>query len=78
MTVNYLRSGPGTEYLTIRSSVDFLEVIARSRGCRAIVCEDVSSRISDRLMKRWGYVAHAAGLGPGHYIRRLETLNPNL
>ena len=73
LTVNYFRTGAQTEYSTILFATQVIEQIARIRACRAIVCQVISKRISERLMKRWGYVPHAKSLGAGHYIRRLKS-----
>ena len=72
MTVNYLRTGPNTEYRILARAKKIVDQIAISRNCQAIVCQVISRRISERLLQRWGYVPHAKSLGNGHFIRRLK------
>ena len=72
MTINYLRTGPNTEYGIIAKAAKLVEQIAVARHCQAIVCQVVSSRISARLLLRWGYLPHAKSIGNGHFIRRLK------
>ncbi|MCY2986239.1 MAG: hypothetical protein NTY15_21640 [Planctomycetota bacterium] len=72
MSVLYARSGPGTQYKTISRAVSAMDEIARIRDSQAIVCQMVSERGTERLMKRWGYVRHAFSLGDNHYIKRLR------
>lgn len=72
MAVQYLVCGQETPYATLRRSVEIVSWIARARGCQAVVCQAISDRLSERVMKRWGYVPHAKTLGPGHYILRLR------
>ncbi|XZE46256.1 hypothetical protein SH467x_001530 [Pirellulaceae bacterium SH467] len=74
MAVQYLVCGRHTPYSTLRRCVELVAWIAKSRGCQAVVCQAISDRLTDRLMKRWGYVQHAQTLGPGHYIHRLPGL----
>ena len=73
MTINYVRTGPQTGYQIIAKAVNIAEQIAIARSCQAIVCQVISSRISARVMRRWGYVPHAQSVGNGHFIRRLES-----
>ena len=72
MSVLYARSGPGTQYKTIARAARAMDEIARIRDAQAIVCQMVSERGTERLMKRWGYVRHAFSLGDNHYIKRLR------
>lgn len=72
MTVNYLRTGPDTEYRILARATKIVDQIAIVRNCQAIVCQVISRRISERLLQRWGYVPHAKSLGNGHFIRRLK------
>jgi hypothetical protein len=72
MSVLYARSGPSTTYKTIHRTVTAMDEIAMLRDTKAIVCQMVTERGSERLMKRWGYVRHAFSLGENHYIKRLR------
>lgn len=72
MSVLYARSGPGTQYKSIARAASAMDEIARIRDAQAIVCQMISERGTERLMKRWGYVRHAFSLGDNHYIKRLR------
>jgi len=72
MSVLYARSGPSTQYKTIYRAVNAMDEIAKLRDAQAIVCQMVTERGSERLMKRWGYVRHAFSLAGNHYIKRLR------
>lgn len=72
MSVLYARSGPRTQYKTISRAARAMDEIAGIRDAQAIVCQMVSERGTERLMKRWGYVRHAFALGDNHYIKRLR------
>jgi hypothetical protein len=72
MSVLYAFSGPNTQYRTIYRAVVTMDAIAKLRGSQAIVCQTITDRASERLMKRWGYVRHAASLGHNHFIKRLR------
>lgn len=72
LTVNYLCTGPNTEYRILARATKIVDQIAIVRNCQAIVCQVISQRISERLLQRWGYVPHAQSLGNGHFIRRLK------
>lgn len=74
MSVLYAHSGPNTSYKTLYRGVTAVEEIARIREAHAIVCQVSNSRLSERLMKRLGYVRHALNLGDHHYIKRLKTI----
>ncbi len=71
LSVLYACSGSNTQYKTLHRAVLVMDEIARLRNARAIVCQTISQRASERLMNRWGYVRHAAALGDNHYIKRL-------
>ena len=72
MSVLYARSGPGTQYKTLLRAVEVVDEIARLGNAKAIVCQVVSIRATERLMNRWGYVRHATILGDNHYIKRFN------
>ena len=71
MTVLYARGGPNMQYKTIYQAVLAMDEIAKLRDSKAIVCQVISERGTERLMNRWGYVRHAAKLRDNHYIKRL-------
>jgi hypothetical protein len=47
-----------------------LDEIARIKGAHAIVCHVTNGRISDRLLRRWGWEAHCLNWKGRHFIKR--------
>ena len=72
MSVLYAQAGPKTQYKTLLVAMESMDEIAGLRNAQAIVCQLVSTRATERLMNRWGYVQHARSLGNNHYIKRLK------
>ena len=72
MSVLYAHSGPNTSYRTVYKGVTVVDEIAGIRNARAIVCQATNTRLTERLMRRLGYVRHASSLGSNHYIKRLR------
>lgn len=70
ITVDFLVSGPQTSMSTVRAALAVLEEVARERQALAILAHVGNSRISDRILLRWGWEPHAARLGKHHWIKR--------
>jgi hypothetical protein len=73
MSVLYAHSGPNTCYRTLYRGVTAVDEIAKIRNAEAIVCQVTNTRLTERLMRRLGYVRHAFSLGDNHYIKRLRN-----
>lgn len=72
MTINYVHSGKGTQYKTVRQAIVIANEIAQLKKAAAIVCQITNERITQRMMNRWGFVQHAQTLGNNHFIKRLN------
>ena len=72
MSILYALGGPNMQYKTIYQAVLVMDQIAQVRESKAIVCQVISERGTERLMNRWGYVRHASKLGDNHYIKRFQ------
>ncbi len=70
ITVDFLVSGPKTSVTTIRAALVVLDEIARERQAIAIFANIGNSRISERILLRWGWQPHAERLGKHHWIKR--------
>ena len=55
LAFTYGLSAAQTTLATVRGALMVLDEIARIKESDAIVCEVVNSRISDRLLTRWGW-----------------------
>lgn len=71
MSLLYVHAGEKTCYSTFHQGIVAIDTIARWRNSKAIVCQVTNSRLTHRMMTRWGYVRHAESLGDNHYIHRL-------
>ena len=78
ITLSYVRSGPKTSLSTFYAATLVLDEIARLRDSNAIVCNVTNSRISDRLMTRWGWTAHCPNWKGRHFIKRLYGEHPEI
>jgi hypothetical protein len=56
---------------TIRLALTALEQIAELKGVEALLCDVVNPRISERLLARWGWQAHAPMRWHRNYVKRL-------
>lgn len=70
MSVLYAYSGRNTQAKTLLLGVSTVDEIAEIHQAKAIVCQATNARLTERLMRRLGYVRHAHSLGPNHYIKR--------
>lgn len=70
LALAYVVSWPGTRLASFRLALRVLDEIARLRQVDAIVCDVANSRISDRLLARWGWTPHAPQRWHRNYIKR--------
>lgn len=73
LTLDYVRSGPRTRFATFRLALAVLDEIATLRGSYAIVAHISTSRISDRLLRRWGWQQHCLHWSGRHWIKRFPA-----
>ena len=78
LTLSYVRSGRRTSLATFYAATLVLDEIARIRHSGAIVCNVSNSRISHRLMQRWGWESHCVQWSGRHYIKRLYGNYPEI
>jgi hypothetical protein len=72
LALPYAISGRETTLATIRRALAVLEDVARLKGTLAIVCDVTNARISDRLLRRWGWEPHAPMRWHRNFIKRLD------
>jgi hypothetical protein len=70
MSLLYVHAGEKTTYKTFHQGIAAIESLAKLNRSQAIVCQVTNDRLTERMMRRWGYVKHAEHLGRDHYIRR--------
>ena len=76
LTIDYVRTGPHTSVSTLYAAALVLDAIAALRQSQAIVCHVTNPRISDRLLRRWGWEQHCLQWKGRHYIKRFYGVYP--
>lgn len=72
LTLAYVFSSSKTSLATALAALAALDEIARIKRCDAIVCDASNLRLSERMMKRYGFVRHAQSLAGRNFIKRFE------
>ena len=70
LALKYIVSSRHCTFKTFRGATIILDEIARLKRTDAIVCEVRNLRISDRLLKRWGWQQHLETSRHRHFIKR--------
>ncbi|MBN2022707.1 MAG: hypothetical protein JW809_07915 [Pirellulales bacterium] len=70
LAVHYVVSARDTSYQTFRQVVEALDEIARLKRADALLCELTAPRITDQMMRRWGWEPHCPSRWRRHYIKR--------
>ncbi len=78
LAVKYIVSSRDTAYVTFRRVLEVLDEIARLKQSDALLCELWNSRISRRMMVRWGWQPHCPSGWHRHYIKRFYGEYPPL
>ena len=76
LALKYMVSTRETSYATFRSALVALDGVARLKGSDALLCDAFNRRISDRLLKRFGWEPHAASRWHRNYIKRFYGSYP--
>ena len=58
LALKYIVSTSGTSYATFRAALHVLDAVAAVKEIDAIVCDAANVRLSDRLMRRFGWEPH--------------------
>ena len=77
LALKYIVSSHGATFHTVRSSLVILDEIARLKSTDAIVAEVRNLRISERLLRRWGWESHVPTSRRRHYIKRFYGTYPD-
>jgi hypothetical protein len=70
LALRYVVSSRDCTLATFRGALAVLDEIARLKHSEAIVCQASNSRISDRLLTRWGWQPHTADRRSRNFIKR--------
>ena len=78
LVLGYVRSHPQASLATFYCATLVLDEIARIKRSQAIVAEVTNDRLSDRLLKRWGWERHCLSWPGRHFIKRFYGTYPAL
>lgn len=78
LALKYVASTAGTRLATFRGALTVLDAIARIKATDAILCDAANSRISDRLLARWGWEPHKPQRFHRNFIKRFYGHYPEL
>lgn len=77
LAVKYALSTRDCSFASLRGALLVLDEVARIKGTDAIVCHVTNSRISDRLLHRFGWEQHLAESPRRHFIKRFYGTYPD-
>ncbi len=70
LTVKYVLSGAAATFASCHRAARLVDEIARIKRSDALLCDVSNLRISDRLMRRWGWESHKPQRWRRNYIKR--------
>jgi hypothetical protein len=78
LTLAYALSACETSMKSVRVCLEVLDEIARLKRSDALLCDASNWRISERFMRRWGWVPHCpASWWHRHFIKRFYGKYPS-
>ncbi|REJ65930.1 MAG: hypothetical protein DWQ31_16265 [Planctomycetota bacterium] len=76
LAVIYVVSGADCTLRTFRRAATLVDEIAELKCSDALLCDVANSRISERLLVRWGWEPHAPALWHRNFIKRFYGVYP--
>jgi hypothetical protein len=76
LALRYVASTPGTSFATMRAALVALDALAALKGTDALLCDAANTRISDRVLARFGWVAHKPQRWRRNFIKRFYGAYP--
>ncbi|RIK81723.1 MAG: hypothetical protein DCC67_07975 [Planctomycetota bacterium] len=76
LALRYVVSTQGTQYATFRAALVALDRLAEVKGSDALLCDAANSRLSDRLLRRFGWEPHAPARWRRNFIKRFYGTYP--
>ena len=76
LALKYMVTTHGTSYATFCKALEVLDAVAELKQTDAMVCDASNARISDRLMRRFGWESHKPQRWHRNYIRRFYGTYP--
>lgn len=78
LALRYVESGVGTSLLSVNVALAVLDEIARLKRSDALLCDAASLRLSDRVMRRYGWESHKPSRWHRNFIKRFYGQYPQL
>ena len=76
LALKYMVTTRGTSYATFRAALEALDGVAELKQTDALLCDAFNRRISDRLLKRFGWEAHRPQRWHRNFIKRFYGTYP--
>jgi hypothetical protein len=76
LALRYMASTAGTSYATSRAALAALDALAELKRTDALLCDAANTRISDRLLARFGWEAHKPQRWRRNFIKRFYGTYP--
>jgi hypothetical protein len=76
LALRYMASTAGTSYATSRAALVALDALAELKRTDALLCDAANTRISDRLLARFGWEAHKPQRWRRNFIKRFYGTYP--
>jgi hypothetical protein len=76
LALRYMESTTGTSYATFRAALAALDALAELKRTDALLCDAANTRISDRLLARFGWEAHKPQRWRRNFIKRFYGTYP--
>ena len=76
LALTYVVSSRDCSLKTFRHATRLLDKIAEIKGSDALLCDVSNSRISDRLLTRWGWQPHCPHAWHRNFIKRFYGIYP--
>jgi len=77
LALKYVVSTHGTSFATCRAALAALDEVAELKRSDAVLCDAANSRISDRLIRRFGWQPHKPQRWHRNYIKRFYGVYPS-
>lgn len=76
LALKYIVSTSATSFTTLRAAVEALDIVAQIKQSDALLCDASNRRISDRLLKRFGWESHSPQRWHRNFIKRFYGKYP--
>jgi hypothetical protein len=76
IALRYIYSTAGASYRTFHTALAALDEVARIKRTDALLCDVANARVSDRMMRRWGWEGHKPQAFHRNYIKRFYGQYP--